>query len=139
MPGIEEALRGTVSSLDAGYRTAEQDLLSLVTEVANSVSNITGNRAIVQLRRAKEFPTENVYDLYLEAKSTLYQICTFVISPRGYPIEIARSTMFYRQGALQAKIDDREGLEKFFLTMASNPESELALRVSFLMRKSEAG
>jgi hypothetical protein len=139
MTTFEEALKASVLGVEEGFRGAEADLRREVNTANEAVSRLTNQRAVLDLRKADERPSGTYFEMrmvFSQAKS-YYEVAAFFLTSRGYPLKAGRSVSLLCEGEYEIEIPDAQELKKYFVTMASNPDSPLVLRIALLLRNGE--
>ena len=86
MPTFEEALKGALQGLDQGFRSAEADLWKEVAAASEGVAKLTNQVAKLDMRKSLEVPTGTYYDLRMLFSKRFFDVGSFFIPARGYPI-----------------------------------------------------
>lgn len=135
---FEEALKASVQGVDQGFRAAVADLQREVGNASDAVSKLTGQRARLELKKNDERPSGTYFDMCMSFYKTYYDVSAFFVSANGYPIRAGRSVMLLAGGEYEIEIADAQELHKYFVDMASNPDSPLVLRIVLLLRERTA-
>ena len=135
MSSFEEALTVSVQGVDQGFRAAESDLRREVSTASDAVSKLTNQRARLELRKNYQRPSGTYFDMPMLFSKSNFDIAAFFISANGYPIRAGGSVRVLAGGEYEIEIPDAKALNKYFVDMASNPDSPLVLRMVLLLRQ----
>jgi hypothetical protein len=137
---FEEALKTSVLGVDQGFRDAVTDLRQEVSAASAAVSKLTNQQASLELRKNDEQPLGTYFDMRMNFSPVnsnsrrYYDVSAFFISAKGYPIKAGCSVSVLAGGEYEIEIPDVSQLKKYFVDMASNPDSSLVLRLALLLR-----
>jgi hypothetical protein len=141
MSSFEDALRQAVSGIEKGLQEAEADLLAAVVPAAQDVERISNGAAKLQLVPVSDDPEDGkLFDLVLSRRKGqgYWGVAAFLLSPRGYPVKAGRTSVYLKMNNFEALIQNKDGLAKYLLELASNRDSALVLRLAFLMRQDQS-
>jgi len=136
MPTFEEALRATVSRVSDAYQKAETDLKREVEAAALAVAKMSNHKAVLDLRKESERKGTTYFSLRLYAKPEYYTLTAFAVPGFGYPIRAGDEENILYDNSYLAVLDNAQELHDYFVTLASNPDSALVLRLAMLLRQS---
>jgi len=137
MSSFEESLKNTIRGLGEEYSRTVQDLVDETNAASDAVNRITNGMAQMTLSTELKASTGTDFALNLKNAKSFSEISGFFVKSNGYPIKVASSVSEARAGLWEEDLYSRDDLKSYYLSLAANPESRLALRLAFLLRQEE--
>jgi hypothetical protein len=136
MIDFEQALKEVILGKNEKFLVADSDLHTEVAAASQALGRISKGKASLVLEPVQESEEGITYRLMLTAKDYADEVGAFTVPSDGYPI-IAVPTVqpYHAEQEKKNPLNNKEALRGYFVSMASNPDSPLVMKLAFVIRR----